>query len=337
MEAQLNMIDFITNFARGFINVQMKEQEKNFNERFLEQERKINKLLEQEKNFNERFLEQERKYEIKLLEQERIFNQRFLEQERKYEIKLSKQERKYEIKLLEQERIFNERFLEQERKINKIFSQEKRNCHDITLEQERKYERKLERISNVAMNAEVTIPPFAGEQQYTTSLNTKNIHLPLYLLKEHLHKFYQITTLHLNLRGGCQPYDKPWNIFQLELEQLPQNLTITEIIIAEAGTGSCLLGGSGTLFPENPLGALEWMFIKFPNVISLNISPSVLMLSNIQNLTQLLNKSKRNIKLRQLEIPTLNQYIMRVNPGHYCEEKDELIKCCKKLMINLII
>ena len=81
MEAQLNMIDFITNFTRGFINIQLKEQEKNFNERFLEQDRKY------------------------------------------------------------------ERFLEQNIK--------------------------LERISNVAMNAEITIPPFAGEQQYTTSLNTK--------------------------------------------------------------------------------------------------------------------------------------------------------------------
>ena len=238
MEAQLNMIDFITNFTRGFINIQLKEQEKNFNERFLEQDRKY------------------------------------------------------------------ERFLEQNIK--------------------------LERISNVAMNAEITIPPFAGEQQYTTSLNTKNIHLPLYLLKEHLHKFYQINTLHLNLRGGCQPYDKTWNIFQLELELLPQNLTITEIIIAEAGVGSYLLGGGGGVFPENPLGVLEWMFIKFPNIISLNISPSVLMPQNIQNLIQLLNKSKRNIKLQQLVISTLN-------PPGYCGEKDELIKCCKRLMINLII
>ena len=41
MEAQLNMIDFITNFTRGFINIQMKEQEKIFNEKFLEQERKF--------------------------------------------------------------------------------------------------------------------------------------------------------------------------------------------------------------------------------------------------------------------------------------------------------
>ena len=292
MEAQLNMIDFITNFARGFINVQMKEQEKKYEV----------KLSEQERNFNERFLEQEKKYEVKLSEQEKNFNERFLEQEKN----------------------FNERFLEQEKRI----------CGEMILKQERKYERKLERILNVAMNAEVTIPAFSGEQQYTTSLNTKNIHLPLYLLKEHLHKFYQITTLHLNLRGACHPYDKPWNIFQLELELLPQNLTITEIIIAEAGLGSYLLGGGGTIFPENPLGVLEWMFIKFPNLISLNISPSVLMSQNIQNLIQLLNKV--NVTLQQLTIPTLNQYIMQLDPRR-CEEKDELIKCCKKLMINLII
>ena len=158
--------------------------------------------------------------------------------------------------------------------------------------------------------------------------------MPLYLLKEHLHKFYQINTLHLNLRGGCQPYDKPWNIFQLELELLPQNLTITEIIIAEAGVGSYLLGGGGGVFPENPLGVLEWMFIKFPNLISLNISPSVLMSQNIQNLIQLLNKV--NVTLQQLTIPTLNQYIMQLDPRR-CGEKDELIKCCKRLMINLII
>jgi len=315
MESQLNMIDFITNFARGFINIQLKEQERKYDERFAEQEKNFNeRFTQQEKNFNERFAEQERQNHAnkrfisssfamnteKVADQESKINERFADQEIIYDKKIMEQARKYDELFADQEIIYDKKIMEQARKINEI---------------------KI--IGSFAMNAEIATPNPDSGNHFNKPINTSDIYLHIGQIPEYLPKFYQLNLLYLNLAGGRGRIDT----LESDLNKMTKNTTITEIIIRES-TGSYSLGGTCSIYPESQLGVLEWMFAKFPNLHSLTIPPSVIMPQNIGMLINLLNEIKHKINLKCIEMPSLQHY-MRSDARW-----NELVMCCKRLNIK---